>query len=271
MGGDPAGDVQRGGEVPEGDPAGVDLVDHHEDFLTGGVDEDVAEVVADAGEGEVEGLISGCEGVVGVEGDLGDGTEGIVCGGELGGGVGVGDGGYAGVGLVGEEVGGAGVVGVGVGVDEVAHGEVGEVGDGILEVVAGGGGRVDDNDAVGGDEDEGLVGAVGDHVGALAEVADAVAGAVERDLVFDGEGAVQGEKVVVDACESCAGQGGASEEEHRERWGRGELHGDFRRMCNLKSDAFVFFAGVMAWINSHQVRSPSLYLGNPELFLPRDE
>ena len=70
----PSRDVHRCGEIPEGHPAGVDLVYHHKHLLLGRVDDDVAEVMADAREEELEGLVPRDELVPVLEGDLGDGA-----------------------------------------------------------------------------------------------------------------------------------------------------------------------------------------------------
>ena len=56
--GDPAGDVGGDGKFGEGDPAGVDNVDEHESFLSGGVDEDVVGGVVGAFVGKV--VVFGC-------------------------------------------------------------------------------------------------------------------------------------------------------------------------------------------------------------------
>ena len=71
--------------------------------------------------------------------------------------------------IVEDEDGAADVVGVGVAVDEVRDGQGGHVANGIEQLGADGGRVVDNDDAFGGDEEEGLVASVGDHVGTLPE------------------------------------------------------------------------------------------------------
>ena len=65
---DEAGDGGGFAEVSEGNPAGEDDVDDHEDALAGSVDEDVAGGVVGAVVGECEGLVGDCEVVGGEEG-----------------------------------------------------------------------------------------------------------------------------------------------------------------------------------------------------------
>ena len=60
---DEAGDVFGLAEEREGRPAGEDDVDEHEDFLLGGVHEEVSEEVVFALVVELEGLVSEVEGV----------------------------------------------------------------------------------------------------------------------------------------------------------------------------------------------------------------
>jgi len=148
--------------------------------LDRGVDEDVSKVVAGAVEREFESLIAEVDGVVDAEGLGGDWAEWVVDIGEGVGRVFVRDGLHAA--LVGKEVCSADVVAVGVGVDEVLDGLSSDVADGVLQFTSHSWRAVDYDDAfVFGDEDEGLVYTVSDHVGTFTKVVDCITGGVQRE------------------------------------------------------------------------------------------
>lgn len=128
---------------------------------------------------KLERLVPEMDRVFLAEFDVGHGSErvGVVREGE--GGVFVSDGRHACE--VREEVRATNVIRMGVGIDEVFDGGGSCVADCPLEFRCHCRGAVDYDDAVIaiGDEEEGLIGAVCNHVGAAAEVVDCVAGGVE--------------------------------------------------------------------------------------------
>lgn len=171
----PAGDVLAFGEFAEGDPAWEDDVDDHEGFWGGGVDEDVAWFVVGAFVAQPQCLISHSYDLLFLKNDIWKWTRWVQVRAEA-----LQDAACVDVSDVlfdcGVEEGCAAVVvGVRVAVDEVRDGLVCDCFYGQGDFVPDCWGRIDEYYALCADEEEGLVGALGYHVGAVAEVLDAVA------------------------------------------------------------------------------------------------
>ena len=163
-------------DVGEGGPAGEDDVHDHEDFLHGGVDEDVAGLVVQALVGELEGLVADAEGVVVVEDDVGKGSARVVDVGEDFLCEPVRDAGDFGLRFDSDERGCADVVCMRMGVDEVGDGKVCRVAHCVEQTMAESRWSVDEDDALVRDEEDAVVLIVCHHVGSMAERLDTPTG-----------------------------------------------------------------------------------------------